>query len=133
VKAYGTLTQLHAAFEIYRAFPANEKFNAAQRERNDVLLFVAGGDGSSFANLLPKIAEGLRANGCTHVETGLIPDSIMSSGIIRMRQPTWLNNMHHLRNSSAFARDPRLTGSAKAEQKLFGSRAMNWNSSPLAT
>ena len=25
---------------------------------------------------VPKIAEGLRANGCTHVETGLIPGSV---------------------------------------------------------
>ncbi|MEO8559805.1 MAG: alpha/beta hydrolase, partial [Rhodospirillales bacterium] len=30
-QAYGTLAQLHAAFEIYRAFPANDKFNASQR------------------------------------------------------------------------------------------------------
>jgi len=35
-EAYGFASQLHAMFEIYRAFPANEKFNAAQRERNDV-------------------------------------------------------------------------------------------------
>jgi pimeloyl-ACP methyl ester carboxylesterase len=32
--------------------------------------------GSPFAKLVPKIAEGLRANGCTHVETGLIPGSV---------------------------------------------------------
>ena len=30
VKAYSTPAQLHAAFEMYRAFPANEKFNQAQ-------------------------------------------------------------------------------------------------------
>jgi pimeloyl-ACP methyl ester carboxylesterase len=76
VKAYSTPAQLHAAFEMYRAFPANEKFNQAQRERIDVPLFVAAGDGSPFAKLIPKIAEGLRANGCTHVETGLIPGSV---------------------------------------------------------
>jgi hypothetical protein len=37
---------------------------------------VAAGDGSPFAKLIPKIAEGLRANGCTHVETGLIQNAI---------------------------------------------------------
>jgi pimeloyl-ACP methyl ester carboxylesterase len=38
--------------------------------------FVGAGNGSPFARLVPKIAEGLRANGCTHVETGLIPGSV---------------------------------------------------------
>lgn len=76
VKAYDTPVQLHAMFEIYRAFPANEKFNAAQRAPNDVPLFIAFGDRSPFVKLLPKIAEGLRANGCTRVETGLIRDSV---------------------------------------------------------
>jgi pimeloyl-ACP methyl ester carboxylesterase len=76
VKAYSTAAQLHAAFEMYRAFPANEKFNQTQRSQNDVPLFVGAGDGSPFAKLLPNIAEGLRANGCTHVETGLISGSV---------------------------------------------------------
>src|SRR3984893_11428355 len=76
VKAYSTPTQLHAAFEMYRAFPANERFNQEQREPNDVPLFMGAVDGSPFARLLPKIAEGLHANGCTHVETGLIPGSV---------------------------------------------------------
>jgi pimeloyl-ACP methyl ester carboxylesterase len=76
VKAYATSAQLHAAFEMYRAFPANAQFNAAQSGPNDVPLFFAAGDGSPFAKLVPKIAEGLRANGCTHVETGLIRGSV---------------------------------------------------------
>jgi pimeloyl-ACP methyl ester carboxylesterase len=75
-KAYATVAQLHAAFEMYRAFPANAQFNAAQRGPNDVPLFVGGGDGSPFAKLVPKIADGLRANGSTHVETGLIRGSV---------------------------------------------------------
>ena len=61
---------------LYRAFPANEKFNQEQRGPNDVPLFVGAGDGAPFAKLIPKIADGLRANGCTHVETGLIPGSV---------------------------------------------------------
>ena len=55
VKAYSTAAQLHAAFEMYRAFPANEKFNQGQRGPNDVPLFVGAGDGSPFAKLIPKM------------------------------------------------------------------------------
>jgi pimeloyl-ACP methyl ester carboxylesterase len=76
VKAYTTPAQLHAALEIYRAFPANAQFNAAQRGPNSVPVFLATGEGSPFAKLVPKIAEGLRADGCTHVETGLISGSV---------------------------------------------------------
>jgi pimeloyl-ACP methyl ester carboxylesterase len=76
VKAYASPAQLHAALEMYRAFPANAQFNAAQRGPNDVPLFLAAGVKSPFAKLVPKIAEGLRANGCTHVETGVIHGSV---------------------------------------------------------
>ena len=76
VKAYATPAQLHAVFEMYRAFPANAQFNAAQRGPNDVTLLLAAGDGSPFAQLVPKMAEGLRANGCAHVETGLIQGAV---------------------------------------------------------
>lgn len=76
VGAYATLPQLHAMFEMYRTFPANAQFNAMQKGPNNVPLFVGAGDGSPFATLLPKIADGLRANGCTHVETGLIPGAV---------------------------------------------------------
>lgn len=76
VEAYSTDAQLHAVFEMYRAFPANEKFYQKQHGPNDVPLFVGAGDGSPFAELVPKIAEGLRASGCTHVETGWIPGSV---------------------------------------------------------
>jgi hypothetical protein len=65
LQAYGTDSQLHAAFEMYRAFPANAQFNVAQRGPNDVPLFFGAGDASPFAKLIPKVAEGLRANGCT--------------------------------------------------------------------
>jgi pimeloyl-ACP methyl ester carboxylesterase len=68
--------QLHAVFEMYRAFPVNAQFNAAQRGSNDVPLLLAAGDGSPFVQLVPKIAEGLRANGCAHVETGLVRGAV---------------------------------------------------------
>ena len=76
VQAYATPEQLGAAFEMYRAFPANVQFNQTQRGPNEVPLFLAAGAGSPFAKLVPTIAEGLRASGLTRVETGLISDSI---------------------------------------------------------
>jgi pimeloyl-ACP methyl ester carboxylesterase len=76
VEAYASNAQLHAAFEMYRAFPANAQFNAAQRGSDDVPVFLGAGEGSPFAKLVPKMAEGLRANGCSHVETGLIRGSV---------------------------------------------------------
>jgi pimeloyl-ACP methyl ester carboxylesterase len=76
VKAYGTDAQLHAAFEMYRAFSANAQFNAAQRGPMPIPLFFGTGDGSPFAKLIPKIADGLRVHGCTNVETGLIHGAV---------------------------------------------------------
>jgi hypothetical protein len=61
---------------MYRAFPAYAQFNVAQRGPNDVPLFFGTGAASPFAKLIPKVAEGLRANGNTHVATGLIPGSV---------------------------------------------------------
>jgi pimeloyl-ACP methyl ester carboxylesterase len=76
VKAYESPAQHRAAFEMYRAFPANEKFNAAQRDKIDVPLFYGAGEHSPFAKLLPKVAADLQAHGWTHVETGLIPGGV---------------------------------------------------------
>jgi pimeloyl-ACP methyl ester carboxylesterase len=76
VQAYGTAAQLHAVFEMYRAFPANAKFNAVHREPINVPIFFGTGEGSPFAKLVPRIAEGLRTHGCTHVETGLIRGAV---------------------------------------------------------
>lgn len=76
VQAYGTPAQVHAVFEMYRAFPANAQFNAAHREPIEVPVFFGTGEGSPFAKLVPRIADGLRAQGCTHVETGLIHGAV---------------------------------------------------------
>ncbi len=72
LEAYATPEQLQAAFEMYRAFPANQQFNAAQDGPNDVPVFVGSGERSPFAKIVPKIAEGLRTHGFSQVETGLI-------------------------------------------------------------
>ena len=74
--AYANPAQLHAAFEMYRAFSANIEFNAAQHERSDVPLFVAAGEGSPFATIIPTMAEDLRSKGFANVEFGLVPGSV---------------------------------------------------------
>ncbi len=72
--SYATPAQLRAGMEFYRAFPANEKFNEAQRGALDVPFVLAGGD-KFFAPLLPKVAEDLRAHGCQNVRIETIKDS----------------------------------------------------------
>jgi pimeloyl-ACP methyl ester carboxylesterase len=76
VKAYRTPAQLHAVFEIYRAFPENGRFNQAQRDRNDVPVFYGAGERSPFSKLVPKITAALQAGGLTQVESGLIPGGV---------------------------------------------------------
>jgi len=74
IKAYGA-PQLHAGFEIYRAFPKDGEFNAAQTAPNQTPLVVAVGEKSFFAALLPKFVEGYRAKGMTDVDGARIPGS----------------------------------------------------------
>jgi pimeloyl-ACP methyl ester carboxylesterase len=61
----------HKAF--YRAFPANEKFNAAH-SAIDVPIVLAGGD-NSVGKFNPKIAESLRKHGCANVAIEVIANS----------------------------------------------------------
>jgi pimeloyl-ACP methyl ester carboxylesterase len=68
--------QLHAAFEIYRAFPKDGEFNAAQTAPNATPLLVAFGEKSPFAPLLTKFVAGYRAQGMTHVESTHIPGAM---------------------------------------------------------
>jgi pimeloyl-ACP methyl ester carboxylesterase len=74
-ESYAAPEHLHAAFEVYRAFPANEKFNAEQQSRIDVPLVLAVGSESVFLKDLPTIAKALRAHGCTNVKTRVIEGS----------------------------------------------------------
>jgi pimeloyl-ACP methyl ester carboxylesterase len=57
--------------EYYRAFPANEQFNAAQRDKIAAPFVLVGGE-HSFASLLPKMATDLRAHGCENVSVEII-------------------------------------------------------------
>ena len=73
LKAYETPAQLHAVFEIYRAFPTNVEYNKAHLGANTLPLFIAFGEMSHQATMAPKLAAGLRDAGFTHVHTGVIP------------------------------------------------------------
>ncbi len=72
--AYTAPQQLRAGLDIYRAFPANEKFNASSQSAIAVQIVLVGAD-SSFGKLNPKIAESLRAHGCANVTTEIIENS----------------------------------------------------------
>jgi pimeloyl-ACP methyl ester carboxylesterase len=75
-RAYAAPEHLRAALEIYRAFPANEKFNAAQGSAISLPLVLAPGEHSPFEKLMPSFAEALRAHGCTNVKIEVIQNSV---------------------------------------------------------
>jgi pimeloyl-ACP methyl ester carboxylesterase len=74
-RAYAAPEHLRALLEIYRAFPANEKFNPAQRGATSVPLVLAPGANSPFEKLMPGFAEGLRHHGCVNVKIEVIENS----------------------------------------------------------
>lgn len=65
--AYRDPDHLRAAFETYRAFPADEKFFSAQRSRVDLPIVVGSGEHDAFAEFLPHIAAAMRAHGCANL------------------------------------------------------------------
>jgi pimeloyl-ACP methyl ester carboxylesterase len=75
VSAYSSAAQLHAAFEMYRALPVVARFNASETGRISIQLFFGAGEKSPFAKMVPVFAQGLRDDGCRHVNTGLIPSA----------------------------------------------------------
>jgi len=75
-RAYAAPGHLRALLEIYRAFPANEKFNAAQRTAMSVPLVLAPGENSPFEKLMPSFAEALRDHGCANVKIEVIENSV---------------------------------------------------------
>jgi len=74
-EAYSRPEQLHAGFELYRAFPANAKFNAEEHAPLQAPIVWATGANSFFAKLGDQMADALRAHGCANVTTAVIPDS----------------------------------------------------------
>jgi pimeloyl-ACP methyl ester carboxylesterase len=75
-RAYSAPEHLRALLEIYRAFPANEKFNAAQQSTIKLPLVLAPGENSPFEKLTPSFAEALRAHGCANVKIEVIKNSV---------------------------------------------------------
>ena len=75
-RAYAAPEHLRALLEIYRAFPANEKFNAAQRTAMSLPLVLAPGENSPFEKLMPIFAEALRDHGCANVKIEVIRNSV---------------------------------------------------------
>lgn len=73
--SYSAPEHLHAAFEVYRSFAANETFNAEHQDTFDVPLVLAVGGESPFLNDLSAMADALRAHGCTSVTTEVIDGS----------------------------------------------------------
>jgi pimeloyl-ACP methyl ester carboxylesterase len=73
--SYSEPDHLRAGLGLYRAFPANGKFNAAQRSAIDVPLVWAAGEKSFFGKIGSRIAEDLRAHGCRNVKSEIIKDS----------------------------------------------------------
>ncbi len=74
-RAYAAPDHLRAMLNIYRAFPENEKFNAAQHRAIGVPLVLAPGEHSPFAKLMPSIAAALRAHGCANVKIQVVKNS----------------------------------------------------------
>ena len=75
-QAYAAPGHLRALLEIYRAFPANEKFNAAQQSAISVPVVLAPAENSPFEKLMPNIAEALRAHGCANVKVEVVKNSV---------------------------------------------------------
>jgi pimeloyl-ACP methyl ester carboxylesterase len=71
-RAYAAPEHLRALLEIYRAFPANEKFNSAERSAISLPLVLAPGQNSPFEKLMPSFAEALRDHGCANVKIEII-------------------------------------------------------------
>ena len=75
-KAYSSPEQLHAGLGYYRAFPASEAFNVAQRSKIDVpLVLTSGNTRKGFSAFLPDHAEALRDYGWSNVSVELIENS----------------------------------------------------------
>jgi pimeloyl-ACP methyl ester carboxylesterase len=74
VGSYASPDQLRAGLEVYRAYVANERFNADQRGPIDVPIVLAGGE-HSLAPFNSTVAESLRAHGWRNVSVEVIANS----------------------------------------------------------
>ena len=74
VNSYKTADQLRSGFELYRALPENEKFNAAQINSLELPIVLVGGE-ESFGELTPRFAESIRKNGCRNVKVEIMKNA----------------------------------------------------------
>ena len=73
-EAYRSPASLHAGFGFYRAFAADEAFNAAHRDPLDVPVLIAGAD-HSMGSGEAQFEAGLKAFGARNVRVASIPKS----------------------------------------------------------
>lgn len=73
-RAYRAPEQLRAGLEIYRAFPADEAFVDAQRDRIELPLVLAAAD-QSFGPIIPELSNNLSGYGWTNIRTEIVPNS----------------------------------------------------------
>ena len=73
-EAYRTPASLHAGFGFYRAFAADETFNASHREPLDVPILIAGAD-HSMGSGEAQLEVGLKASGVRNVRVASIANS----------------------------------------------------------
>jgi pimeloyl-ACP methyl ester carboxylesterase len=74
VRSYASGDQLRAGLEVYRAYSANERFNADERGPIDVPIVLAGGD-QSLAPLNATVGRALRDHGWRDVSVEIIANS----------------------------------------------------------
>jgi pimeloyl-ACP methyl ester carboxylesterase len=74
VHSYASSDQLRAGLEVYRAYPLNERFNAARRDPIDVPIVLAGGE-HSMAPLNQEVARSLRDHGWRNVSVEIVANS----------------------------------------------------------
>ena len=72
--AYASPASLHAGFGFYRAFAADENFNASHGGQLDVPVLLAGAD-RSMGSGAARLEQGLRALGASDVRVAIIPNS----------------------------------------------------------
>jgi pimeloyl-ACP methyl ester carboxylesterase len=73
--SYRDPDHLRSAFETYRAFPANETFNAPRRNNIELPMVFGVGEHDAFTPYLPRIAEAIRAHGCVNLKTEVVNGS----------------------------------------------------------
>lgn len=82
--SYGDADHLRAAFEFYRAFPADEVFDQTHNSPTDLPLVLAAGETSPLNKFVPRLAEAMREHGCENVKTDVV---LNSSHYVADQQP----------------------------------------------